>query len=98
MTTELNRDRTVAVDRAYYWQPIATCPRGVKVQLLGAGGVAVYGTYNPPRPSEKPWWTHWAPLPVLRKENKDAGTKTEPHAAQAGGGVCSADDNAHGAA
>ena len=66
---ELNRDRTVAVDRTYYWQPMSTCPRGVKVQLLGAGGVAVYGNYNPPKPGEKTWWTHWAPLPVKPKEN-----------------------------
>lgn len=45
-SAELNADRTVAVDREYYWQPIGTCPRGVKVQLLGKGGVAVYGNYS----------------------------------------------------
>ena len=64
--TELNSDRTVAVDREYYWQPMSTCPRGVKVQLLGAGGVAVYGTFS----GKDTWWTHWAPLPVLRPEDK----------------------------
>ena len=63
---ELNRDNTVAIDRTYYWLPIATCPLGVKVQLLGAGGVAVYGNYN----GKDKWWTHWAPLPTLRPEDK----------------------------
>lgn len=65
---EINSARTVAVDREYYWQPMDTCPRGVKVQLLGAGGVAVYGQYH----GKDPWWTHWAPLPVKPKENTDA--------------------------
>jgi hypothetical protein len=65
MTVEINSSNTVAVDREYYWQPMDTCPRGVKVQLLGAGGVAVYGQYH----GKDPWWTHWAPLPVKPKEN-----------------------------
>ena len=43
MSTAFNRDRSVAVDPDYYWQPMATCPLGCKVQLLGAGGVATYG-------------------------------------------------------
>ena len=64
MTVEINSANTVAVDREYYWQPMDTCPRGVKVQLLGAGGVAVYGQYH----GKDPWWTHWAPLPVKPKE------------------------------
>ena len=67
MTIEINSANTVAVDREYYWQPMDTCPRGVKVQLLGAGGVAVYGQYH----GKDPWWTHWAPLPVKQKEKKD---------------------------
>lgn len=65
MTIEINSSKTVAVDREYYWQPIETCPGGVKVQLLGAGGVAVYGQYI----AKDPWWTHWAPLPAKPKEN-----------------------------
>jgi hypothetical protein len=65
MTVEINSARTVAVDREYYWQPMDTCPRGVKVQLLGAGGVAVYGQYH----GKDPWWTHWAPAArqILRR-------------------------------
>jgi hypothetical protein len=65
MTVEINSARTVAVDREYYWQPISTCPNGVKVQLLGAGGVAYYGTHH----GKDKWPTHWAPLPSKPKEN-----------------------------
>lgn len=49
----------VAVDQNYYWQPMDTCPRGVKVQLLNAGGVAVYGQHT----SGHNQWLGWAPLP-----------------------------------
>jgi len=35
------------------------CPRSVKVQLLGAGGVAIYGTHD----GKDPFWQGWAPLP-----------------------------------
>jgi hypothetical protein len=51
----------VAVD--YYWLPIdADTPKGVKLQLLGKGGVAVYGTWN----GKDPFYTHWAPVPKRR--------------------------------
>lgn len=63
---EMNSTRTVAVDREYYWLPISDCPVGVKVQLLGRGGVAYYGTHN----GKDTWPTHWAPLPTLRKEDR----------------------------
>ena len=56
----------------YYWQPMDTCPRGVKVQLLGRSGVAVYGQYHP-----DPFWTDWAPLPKRshdRQSDKDASS------------------------
>jgi hypothetical protein len=59
----LNKDQTVAIDRDYYWRPIATCPAGVKVQLLNPGGVAVYGKYN----GKERWFSHWAPLPSMLK-------------------------------
>jgi hypothetical protein len=48
-----------AVDQGYYWQPMDTCPRGVKVQLLGKGGVALYGLFT----GKDPFFTGWAPLP-----------------------------------
>jgi hypothetical protein len=60
MTHTLNSAATVAVDPNYYWQPIQTAPRGVKVQLLGAGGVAIYSTYHGDK-----FFTHWAPLPKV---------------------------------
>ena len=49
----------VAVDQAYYWQPMATCPCGTKVQLLGAGGLATHGQYD----GKNPFWLGWTPLP-----------------------------------
>ena len=58
-------DNTVAVDYGYTWQPMATCPRGVKVQLLNEGGVAIYGTYD----GNYRYWQGWAPLPS--KPHKD---------------------------
>lgn len=59
----LNSDRTVAVATDVYWQPIdQDTPRGVKVQLLGKGGVAVYSELH----HGHNFWTHWAPLPKRR--------------------------------
>ena len=65
MPPDLDSSKQAAVDREYYWLPIATCPQGVKVQLVNRMyGVAVYGQYR----SKEKFWTHWAPLPVFRKE------------------------------
>lgn len=58
----LNTNRSVAVADNYYWnESMADCPLGVKVQLLGAGGVAVYAHYH-----GDPFWEAWAPLPKRR--------------------------------
>ena len=57
--TTLNSDQTVAVDPDHHWQPMNTCPRSVKCQLLGQGGVAIYGTYD----GKDQFWQGWAPLP-----------------------------------
>ena len=62
--TPLNSDGTVAVDPDYFWRPMHTCLRGVKVQLLGDGGVAIYGTYD----GKDLFWQGWAPLPKRRPE------------------------------
>lgn len=41
MTHTINTTHTAAVATDYYWIPIdANTPRGVKLQLLGKGGVA----------------------------------------------------------
>lgn len=62
----LNRDKTVAVANDYYWnEDMAECPRGVKVQLLGKSGVAVYGQWN----GADDFWVAWAPLPKRRPPN-----------------------------
>lgn len=63
-TQSLNADQTVAVDPAYFWRDMDTCPRGVKVQLLNAGGVAIYGTYD----GRDTFFQAWAPLPKRRPE------------------------------
>jgi len=60
---KLNTEGTVAVSTTQFWEEMHTCPRGVKVQLLGAGGVAVYGTYD----GRNPFWQAWAPVPRRRE-------------------------------
>lgn len=73
MNVKLNSDRTVAVDQTYYWnEDMSTCPIAVKVQLLGAGGVASYATYN----GKDPFWIAWAPLP---KRRPSAPIQPQPH-------------------
>ena len=63
MTHTINSSSTVAVAVDYYWLPInSDTPKGVKVQLLGKGGVAVYGTWN----GKDTFYTHWAPVPKRR--------------------------------
>lgn len=59
---KINTEGTVAVSTTQYWEPMDTCPRGVKVQLLGAGGVAVYGMFD----GHNGFWEAWAPLPKRR--------------------------------
>lgn len=59
-----NAAGTVAVSTTQYWEPMSACPRGVKVQLLGAGGVAVYGVWD----GRNKFWEGWAPMPRRREE------------------------------
>lgn len=63
MTNIRIKDNAVAVDYDYFWLPMSSCPRGVKLQLLNAGGVAIYGQYD----GKDKDWTGWAPLPKKRK-------------------------------
>ena len=55
--------RAAVVDPAYHWQPMSTCPKGVKVQLLTAYGCAISGRFNGAGRYEG-----WAPIPTKRKE------------------------------
>jgi len=67
MTYKLNSEKTVAVSTDVYWLPISSdTPRGVKLQLLGASGVAVYGIYNGDK-----FWTQWQSLPKIAKDADD---------------------------
>ena len=63
MNHTVNKHHAVAVATNVYWQPIdKDTPRGVKLQLLGVGGVAAYGVWN----GKDTFWTDWAPLPKRR--------------------------------
>jgi hypothetical protein len=64
MSHALNSERSVAVAMDYFWQDMDTCPRGVKVQLLGNSGVAHYSMYD----GKELFWVGWAPLPRRRPE------------------------------
>ena len=56
------KDNIVAVDQEYFWRRIdEDTPRNVKVQLLGIGGVGVYGTYD----GKNKFWRGWAPMPSI---------------------------------
>lgn len=66
-THKLNSDKTVAVALDYYWQPMETCPRSVKIQALSTYGVARYDTYN-----GQPDIVAWAPLPKRREPARAA--------------------------
>ena len=66
MTHKLTADGSVVVATDYFWNDdMAECPRGAKVQLLGKGGVAAYGLLLD---NKENFWTHWAPLPKIRKK------------------------------
>lgn len=66
MNYTLNTTKTAAVSQDYFWQPIETCPRGVKVQLANKrAGVAVYGIHT----DKDTHFTHWAPLPKFKQED-----------------------------
>lgn len=67
MTIKTSSDGAACVDTNYYWQPLDTAPHGVKVQLLSKHGVAAYGSVTPSTISVG-FWTHWAPLPKLKRE------------------------------
>lgn len=58
----INSTSEVAVSTEVFWnEDMSAAPRGVKLQLLGAGGIAHYDTYN-----GDPFWVGWAPVPRRR--------------------------------
>ena len=63
MSVKVTSDGSAVVDTEYFWIAVdANTPRGMKVQLLGKGGVAIYALYD-----GDPFWTHWCPLPKKAK-------------------------------
>lgn len=64
MSHTINKSEAIAVAEGYYLQPMATCPIGVKVQLMNPGGVLTYGTWD----GKNKTWQAWAPLPRKPKE------------------------------
>ena len=63
---KISSDGAAAVALEYYWLPIKRVrpPEGVKILMLNeATGVATLGVYKPDS-----WFTHWAPLPKLVKD------------------------------
>lgn len=58
-TYRLNSDKSVAVATDYYTNPdMSQCPRGVKLILIGKGGVGTIAIYD-----GDPFWIEWAPMP-----------------------------------
>jgi hypothetical protein len=61
---KVSSDGAAAVATNYFWQSMESCPIGVKVQLLGKGGVATYGVLTR---HVDGFWKGWAPVPKERK-------------------------------
>lgn len=57
-----SREGDAAVADGLYYNPMETCPKGVKVLLLGPYGVATLGNYD-----GDPQWKGWFPLPRERR-------------------------------
>jgi len=64
---KLDSTKAAVVASEFYWIPIdSDTPRGVKILLLGRGGVASLGHYHH-KPGESEFWEFWAPLPKKPK-------------------------------
>lgn len=60
----INTTHEVAVSNDTYWnEDMTECPKGVKLQLLGAGGIAMYGTYD----GKNKFFIAWCPVPKRMK-------------------------------
>ncbi len=58
-THTITADGAAAVATDVFWLSLDTCPRGVKVLMLGAGGTATVSEYD----GKNKFWTGWHPLP-----------------------------------
>ena len=64
----INKDRTAAVSRAYFYnEDMTTCPRGVKCILLSRYGVAVITEYQGDK-----FWVGWTALPKRQPSQTSA--------------------------
>lgn len=58
-TTHIDGTGIAAVDEQLIWRSMDTCPVGVKVQMLGESGIAVYNKWD----GKEDFWLGWFPLP-----------------------------------
>jgi len=56
---KLNADQTVVVSTEVYCQPMDTCPRGKRVQVLGPGDCATETIWD----GKDDQWQGWAEFP-----------------------------------
>ena len=56
----INASKTVAVGN-HEWLDMDSCPRGVKVLLLGLGNSATVGSWN----GKEVFWKGWYPIPKI---------------------------------
>lgn len=68
MTIRTDSTRAAVVDHDYHWQPITSCPSGMRVQLLSRSGIATVGRFTT---NKDGWWIGWAPLPKIPPQIKE---------------------------
>jgi len=68
MTHKLSSDGAAVVAHEFHWLPIdSNTPRGVSMLLINRNsGVLQKGQYT----ADDAFFTHWAPNPTFKKENK----------------------------
>lgn len=65
MTYSINSDKTAAVSTDHQYQPMKTCPKGVKILAVSKHGVARLDIYN-----GQSDLIGWFPLPKIPREMK----------------------------
>ncbi len=84
MNHKLNNSHSVAVSTVVYWQPMSTCPAGVKVQLRTKGGIAVYGVIRTDTVNDYQGWQA-VPRRAPDEPTKEQWLLTAPNGQQWGG-------------